>query len=224
MTSVRKILDAQKRALTLAAFLLAIVALPLAIACTSKPKSSGPTFGSLSGITAVPGSSATAGGTSSPPDDAAVTQFLLPKFSVSGNVVVKGVDPKTNEMLSPDNKDDVAYYDFSGHPGYGCPSAGKCANAVFSGHVDWYTKEVGVFWHLKDLSEGDEIDLKLADGALFKYKVVANTIYKSSEAPVQEILGDTPQESVTLITCDGVFDKQLQEYNSRRIVRAVREA
>jgi LPXTG-site transpeptidase (sortase) family protein len=158
------------------------------------------------------------------PDQSPLASFGLPKFDVSGNIVVKGIDPTTNVMQSPDNKDDVAYYSFSGHPGFGCPSAGKCANAVLSGHVDWYTGQVGVFWHLKDLNQGDEIDLTLQDGTVLKYQVVANTIYKSDEAPVSDILGNTEQESVTLITCDGVFNKALQEYNSRRIVRAVREA
>jgi len=90
--------------------------------------------------------------------------------------------------------------------------------------VDWYTGQTGVFWHLKDLNEGDEVDLTLADGSVLKYQVVANTVYKDEDAPVADILSDTPQESVTLITCDGVFNKTLQEYNSRRIVRAVREA
>lgn len=207
------------------AFAVAIL-VSLATACAGghKPSSVKP-FGSLT-ETATPAASSTevAATPTTPPDDSPLAAFELPKFNVSGNIVVKGVDPATNEMQSPDNKDDVAYYDFSGKPGFGCNETGKCANAVFSGHVDWYTKQVGVFWHLKDLNEGDEVWLKLQDGTVYKYKVVANTIYKDAEAPVSQIISDTPEESVTLITCDGVFNSALQEYNSRRIVRAVREA
>jgi hypothetical protein len=58
----------------------------------------------------------------------------------------------------------------------------------------------------------------------YKYKVVANTVYKDEDAPIQEILGDTAQESVTMITCAGDFDPKSQEYNNRRVVRAVRSA
>jgi LPXTG-site transpeptidase (sortase) family protein len=202
----------------------ALILVMFSAACSSGEGGSGRTFGDIptagsaqTAATAVPAPAAM-------PDQAPLSAFSLPRFDVSGNVVVKGIDPATNIMQSPDNKDDVAYYAFSGHPGFGCPSAGKCANAVLSGHVDWYTGQTGVFWHLKDLKEGDEVDLTLQDGAVLKYQVVANTIYKSEEAPVADILGDTPQESVTLITCDGVFNKTLQEYGSRRIVRAVREA
>jgi LPXTG-site transpeptidase (sortase) family protein len=208
------------RSLVLSALLLAAIA-PLALACSKKPQTSKEPS-AVSSATVAPTTAAASPTT--PPDNAPLVEFRLPKFDVSGKVVVMGVDPATNVMQSPSNKDDVAYYDFTTHPGFGCQGQGKCANTVLSGHVDWYTGQVGVFWHLKDLKEGDDIELKLADGVQFKYKVVANTVYPDKEAPVQDIIGDTPQESVTLITCDGVFNKQLQEYNARRIVRAVREA
>jgi len=208
---------------TVCTLLAGLLLVTLAGACSSGESGSNHTFGGLPSSSQLD-TPATAPPPLALPDQSPLAAFSLPKFKVSGNIVVKGIDPATNVMQSPDNKDDVAYYSFSGHPGFGCPAAGKCANAVLSGHVDWYTGQEGVFWHLKDLNEGDEIDLALQDGTVLKYQVVANTIYKSEDAPVADILGDTAQESVTLITCDGVFDKSLQEYNSRRIVRAVREA
>jgi LPXTG-site transpeptidase (sortase) family protein len=206
---------------------LAILAISLmAIACSGQKKIPSNNFGSITAPPSATGTATPATNAASPsatPDQSPLAEFMVPKFNVSGNIIVKGIDPATNVMESPDNKDDVAYYDFSGRPGFGCTADGKCVNTVLAGHVDWYTGQVGVFWHMKDLSQGDEIELKLGDGTLYKYKVVANTIYKSEDAPIEQILGDTPQESVTLITCDGVFNKQLQEYNSRRIVRAIRE-
>ena len=41
-------------------------------------------------------------------------------------------------------------------------------------------------------------------------------------AAIQEIVGDTGQESLTLITCGGVFDPATGEYLERMVVRAVR--
>jgi LPXTG-site transpeptidase (sortase) family protein len=164
-----------------------------------------------------------------PPDNAPLAQFSMhgatsdgKPFDVDGKMVVLGVDPGTNVMQSPSNKDDVGYYDFTPHPGLGCEAPGKCSNTVLSAHVDWYTGQVGVFWNLRYLKNDDEVDLTLQDGKVYKYKVVANTVYSDEDAPVQEIIGQTPQESVTMITCDGVFNKNLQEYNNRRVVRAVR--
>jgi LPXTG-site transpeptidase (sortase) family protein len=183
-------------------------------------------------VTASPAATVAAATPTTPPDDSPLAEFQMhgaddgkgKPFDMTAKIIVMGVDPKTNVMQSPNNKDDVAYYDFTSHPGNGCSEANKCSNTVLSGHVDWYTKETGVFWNLKDMKNGDEVDIKLSDGTLYKYKVVANTVYKDEDAPIQEILGDTPQESITLITCAGDFDPKSQEYNNRRVVRAVRAA
>lgn len=205
--------------------MLAAVSL-VAVACAAGPKG-GATPPNLGRVAATASASATgiatpaAAGPEAAPDNAPLAEFLLPKFSVSGKIVVKGIDPATNTMQPPDNKDDVAYYDFTPRPGSRCQGPDKCPNTVLSGHVDWYTGQTGVFWKLKDLKDGDAVQLKLQDGKLYTYKVVANTVYKAASAPVEEILSDTPQEAVTLITCEGVFNKSLQEYDSRRVVRAV---
>jgi LPXTG-site transpeptidase (sortase) family protein len=209
--------------------LLAFALTPLALACSRGSQSTGPKPSVLN----APSSTATSfAAPPQPRDEAPLAEFRMhgaddgkgKPFDMAGKIVVMGVDPKTNVMQSPNNKDDVAYYDFTTHPGYGCSAPNKCANTVLSGHVDWFTKQTGVFWNLKDLKNGDEISLKLEDGVVYQYKVVANTVYKDEDAPVQEILGDAPQESVTLITCAGDFDPKSQEYNNRRVVRAVRQA
>ena len=227
---------AVSRVLRLAGFPVLLLALSLALAACSSgsKKNNNLAQGSAHSVTisaatqgtssATAAASPTAATPTTPPDTSPLAEFMLPKFNVTASVEVKGIDPATNTMQSPDNKDDVAYYNFTSHPGYGCQSSDKCANTVLAGHVDWYTGQIGVFWHLKDLKAGDQVQLKLADGTLYKYKVVSNTVYSDADAPVAQIIGQTPQESVTLITCDGVFNKALQEYNARRVVRAVRES
>jgi LPXTG-site transpeptidase (sortase) family protein len=207
--------------------LATLALLPLALACSRNEKPSAPSGAVSPSITSTVAASAP----TTAPDDSPLAEFRMhgaddgngKPFDMTAKIIVMGIDPKTNIMQSPNNKDDVAYYDFTTHPGNGCSAPNKCANTVMSGHVDWYTKQTGVFWNLKDLKNGDEIDIKLADGVTYKYKVAANTVYKDEDAPIQEILGDTPQESVTLITCAGDFDPKSQEYNNRRVVRAVRQ-
>jgi sortase (surface protein transpeptidase) len=39
---------------------------------------------------------------------------------------------------------------------------------------------------------------------------------------VQEIVGPTPNETITLITCTGVFDRNVLEYDKRLVVKAER--
>lgn len=149
-----------------------------------------------------------------PSPDARIARLIIPAAKVNAPVQVKGVNAR-NEMENPDGKDNVAWYNFTDRPGFG-------SNAVFSGHVDWYTGEQGVFWYLRNLKEGDEVIVRMTDGTELKYRVTENKTYRASEAPVAEIVGPTPNEVVTLITCDGVFDRRSQDYDLRRVVRAER--
>jgi len=150
----------------------------------------------------------------SPPAGVLLERVIVPKVKVDAPVEVKGVNGR-GAMEDPSGKDAVAWYDFSAFPGFG-------GNAVFSGHVDWYTGELGPFGRLKELKDGDEIALRFSDGLEIKYRVVSTTTYESAKAPVAEIVGRTEQDSLTFITCEGTFDRRAQDYSHRRIIRAER--
>lgn len=149
-----------------------------------------------------------------PSEAAQLVRMLIPKAKVDAPMQVKGVDSR-GEMENPDGRDVVAWYDFSAFPGFG-------GNAVFSGHVDWYTGERGVFWYLKNLKEGDDIALRLSDGMEPQYQVTTSIVYNAETAPVAEIVGPLSTDTLTLITCEGVFYKKSQNYSERRVVRAER--
>ena len=149
-----------------------------------------------------------------PPEGAQLARLLIPAAKVDAPLQIKGVNAR-REMENPDGKDPVAWYTFSKFPGYG-------GNAVFSGHVDWYTGERGVFWYLRDAKEGDEITLRLANGMELRYRVTTTAVYKSETAPVAEIVGPLDTDTLTLITCEGVFNRRSQDYSDRRVVRAER--
>jgi LPXTG-site transpeptidase (sortase) family protein len=149
------------------------------------------------------------------PDDSPLARLVIPKIGVNARFVTLGLIAGTNTMDSPKNKDDVGYYDFSPTPTHG-------GNTLISGHVDWYTGQTGVFWDLKKLADGDDIQIVLQDGRTLHYKVTDTELYDADSAPVDEIVGPTPVESITLITCEGTFDRASAEYNKRRVVRAER--
>ncbi|MGD9892770.1 MAG: sortase, partial [Dehalococcoidia bacterium] len=107
-----------------------------------------------------------------PPAGVLLERVVVPSVKVDAPVEVKGVDGR-GAMEDPSGKNAVAWYDFSEFPGFG-------GNAVFSGHVDWYTGELGPFGRLKELKDGDEIMLKLSDGMEMMYRVVSTTTYEST--------------------------------------------
>jgi len=155
-----------------------------------------------------------------PASAAPVARLLIPKFGVDATVVTLGVDNQ-GIMESPEGPWDVAWYDFSAHPGAG-------GNAVFSGHVDWYNIGPGggpggaVFWHLKDLEPGDVIEVHLADGNVYKYRMASRQQVDPNAVDVGSVVGPTEREVITLITCGGTFNRETRHYDQRVIVRAER--
>lgn len=148
------------------------------------------------------------------PSDAPIARIVIPAIEVDAPVTVKGVDAN-GIMESPDGPWDVAWYDFSARPGFG-------SNAVFSGHVDYVDVGPAVFWTLKDLSQGDIVDVTLDDGTVYQYRVAAMETIDAATADIGTIVGATEQEVVTLITCTGTFNQATGQYDQRLIVRAER--
>ncbi len=164
-----------------------------------------------------PGASATSGesGASSAPP--AVTagrmRVRIPAIDVDATVTEVGVG-SDGVMQAPGGPDLVGWYDFSAAPG-------NAGNVLLSGHVDYLT-QTAVFYDLRTLSEGDEIIIETA-GGVFRYEVALSYVVEPGSADISAIVGTRAgEQSVTLITCGGTFDRNLREYDRRVIVRAVR--
>jgi sortase (surface protein transpeptidase) len=107
---------------------------------------------------------------------------------------------------------------------------GEGGNVVLAGHVDYYnsgpdgTPGPAVFWDVRDLPEGDIIRVVGEDGKNYEYAVQWTQAYAAAELTPDviqnDIVGDTGQETLTLITCGGDFDPTTGEYLQRWVVRA----
>jgi len=153
-------------------------------------------------------------GTPSPVVTAAPARLVIPKIGVDAPVTPKGLRPD-GFMDTPNGPEDVAWYVLSARPGMG-------GNAVLSGHLDYHDYGAAVFWRLKELQQGDLVEVRLDDGSVLRYQVSLKLSYDARTAPVQEIIGPTGKEVVTLITCGGTFDSGSRNYSHRLVVRADR--
>ena len=169
-------------------------------------------FGGLQ--TPTPGPTPTPSSQFPPGDGAPIATLVIPSVGINAPVVVKGVDAN-GVMQAPDNAYSTVWYNFSAKPGFD-------GNAVFAGHVDYIHVGEAVFWHLKDVNQGDIIEVHLQDGTVYRYGVTLKQQYDSSTAPVSDIVGPTPKQSVTLITCSGTFNSATHQYDKRLVVRAER--
>jgi LPXTG-site transpeptidase (sortase) family protein len=97
--------------------------------------------------------------------------------------------------------------------------AGQPGNSVMSGHVDW-GQNTAVFWGLRQLRTGDVLQVRGADGEVHAYAVEWNERFSARQAPVQRLVGGTEDAVLTLITCEGVYDRTIRDYTERRVVRA----
>jgi LPXTG-site transpeptidase (sortase) family protein len=161
-----------------------------------------------------PGPSPTPTNKFGPGADSEIARLRIPRVEIDAPVVVRGLDAQ-RVMQTPDNGTDVAWYDFTARPGFD-------GNAVFSGHVDYVSIGPAVFWNLKDLEQGDVIEVELADGTRYSYEVTSKNVYDANTAPVDQIVGATSEQVVTLITCNGTFSSATHQYDKRLVIRAER--
>lgn len=128
-----------------------------------------------------------------------------------------GVD-QNNQLKSPANIYDAAWYDKSSTPGSG-------GVILIDGHNGGTTKD-GVFAKLINLAIGADIIVDRGDGKSFTYKVVENKSVPIEEvnATGMKIMGesaDPTKEGLNLITCDGVYVPRLGMFDRRIMLRAV---
>jgi LPXTG-site transpeptidase (sortase) family protein len=149
-----------------------------------------------------------------PVSSAPIVRFSAPRVGINAAVEVLTLDG-TGAMQDPSTPTKVAWYDFSARPG-------QLGNVVIAGHVDYANFGPAVFWRLRDLKQGDRVEITLSDGLVFIYEVESLNYYQAANAPVKEITGPTDYEAITLITCGGSFNRGSRSYNERLIVRATR--
>jgi LPXTG-site transpeptidase (sortase) family protein len=140
----------------------------------------------------------------------------VPAIGVEAPVVVLGLE-EDGAMENPEGPTAAGWYTFSATPG-------NPGNAVFSGHRDWRTGATGVFWRLDEVVPGDTIAVELADGTELAYAVLLNVVMAPDQMPIEEVVGQTSDEIITLITCAGTFDAGARDYDQRRVVWAARVA
>jgi sortase (surface protein transpeptidase) len=138
------------------------------------------------------------------------------KFGIDAPIEIGAI--ADGVMLDPSGPWVVSWYDQLGKIGEG-------GNVVMAGHVDYYTVGPAVFWNVRDLVPGDVVRLVGEDGQSYEYVVEwmqqYNVLTDLTPQVIQnDIVGDTGQESLTLITCGGDFDPATATYNQRWVLRA----
>lgn len=97
------------------------------------------------------------------------------------------------------------------------PTPGRIGSAVVLGHVDSF-RGPGVFFQLRSLEPGDQVDVLLADGVVAHFTVTTLSTYPKQAFPAQEVYGSHGASQLQLVTCGGAFDSGTGSYLSNVVV------
>ncbi len=134
------------------------------------------------------------------------------------NAQVEEQTIKNGAMHDPSGPYVVSWYKTTG-------KLGEANNIVMAGHLDWYGVAQAVFYHIGELKAGDDIAITGEDNEVYAYTVDWSKDYVVADLDakaIDQIVGATQTEQLTLITCGGTWDPDKLEYVKRRVVRASR--
>jgi sortase (surface protein transpeptidase) len=137
----------------------------------------------------------------------------IPAIGVSAPVMLLGRNGDGSVQVPPlDNHNLAGWYDSSATPG-------AAGTAVMLGHVDNYAGP-SVFFSIKTLRQGDEIDITRADGGTATFTV--DGVQKVSKAlfPTNDVYGNVKYPALRLVTCGGPFDAASGSYLDNIVVYA----
>jgi LPXTG-site transpeptidase (sortase) family protein len=101
----------------------------------------------------------------------------------------------------------------------GSPKPGAVGSSIIVGHIDSHTGP-GVFYRLAELTAGDKVYVKRADGTMVEFRVTSVQTYLKDRFPTEDVYGPVPDAELRLITCGGAFDAGTGHYLSNIVVYA----
>jgi LPXTG-site transpeptidase (sortase) family protein len=140
-------------------------------------------------------------------------ELVIPRIGVDARVEARGLDTKRN-LDTPRDFHDVAWYNRG-------PAPGEPGNALINGHVNWWTG-AAVFTHLSALRSGDEILVVREDDSIATFRVTGRTVVAAG-VRLPSLFAPSPNATLTLITCTGLWDTARGSDTQRLLVSAVLE-
>lgn len=160
-------------------------------------------------VPAAPGSAAVA----APLPTSAPMTIVIPALGVDAPVTRLDLNADGTVQVPPlDNHNLAGWYDRSVTPG-------AQGTSVILGHVDDYAG-ASVFYGIKNLREGDTIDITRADGTTTMFAVDGTQQAAKTSFPTSDVYGNVSYPALRLVTCGGPFDAKTGEYTGSIVVYA----
>lgn len=136
--------------------------------------------------------------------------LIIPKLEIQAAIENVGVT-EANNMDVPQKAENVAWYMYG-------PAPSEFGNAVIAGHYDTPTGRPAIFYHLRTLAAGDEIEVISINAVKSTFVVTEVASIPYDKFPNDFVFKTKPGKNLNLITCGGIWDKNKKIYSNRIVV------
>ncbi len=114
-------------------------------------------------------------------------------------------------MAVPENQGEVAWFELG-------PRPGENGSAVMAGHYGLKGGQASVFDDLYKLRQGDRLYVENEEGVIISFIVRESRRYDPKADASEVFVSDDGQAHLNLITCEGIWNKDLKTYSERLVV------
>ena len=139
-------------------------------------------------------------------------RLVIPAIAINASVESVGIR-SDSDLATPAQHpwEDVGWYDLGPHPS-------ERGSAVIDGHLDRPGGSPAVFWRLRDIQVGDDVQVIGSAGKALHFRVTRIAYYPPDQAPLQDIFGNLGGRYLNLITCAGDWISSQHQTTLRLVV------
>ncbi|MEU2116097.1 class F sortase [Streptomyces sp. NPDC016459] len=101
----------------------------------------------------------------------------------------------------------------------GAPVGSRAGTTLLAGHVDSRRSGLGAFAVLHRLGPGSRVEVRAANGRVYRYVVTARRLYARTALPTDLFSREGPHR-LALLTCAGTYDAAAAAYDSNVVLYA----
>ncbi len=139
-------------------------------------------------------------------------RLVIPAIDINASVESVGIR-SDSDLATPTQHpwEDVGWYDLG-------PLPSERGSAVIDGHLDRPGGYPAVFWRLRDIQVGDDVQVIGSAGKGVHFRVTRIAYYPPDQAPLQDIFGNLGGRYLNLITCAGDWIPSQHQTTLRLVV------
>jgi hypothetical protein len=139
-------------------------------------------------------------------------RLVIPAIEINASVESVGIR-SDSDLATPTQHpwEDVGWYDLG-------PFPSERGSAVIDGHLDRPGGYPAVFWRLRDIQVGDDVQVIGNAGKALHFRVTRIAYFPPDQAPLQDIFGNLGGKYLNLITCAGDWIPSQHQTTLRLVV------